>query len=203
VNASSLLLFALSSYVTPGYIHLYPHTRLTVTHHTQETLPDSIGELGDLQTLNVRGNRLAALPATIGRLGRLRTLTADDNVLTALPIEMHAMKALDTLTITGNPLAFPRPGMHLERGPLGCCLYVPCAVHACLHACACVPFCLRAECGMYEWCTPPFPPAHTHTHRYTPIHLSHIHDPSLPPAFICPPLHGGGSHLLQQVLLKK
>lgn len=125
VNASSLLLFVLSSYGMPVYIHLYPHTRLTVTHHTQETLPDSIGELGDLQTLNVRGNRLAALPATIGRLGRLRTLTAADNVLTALPIEMHAMKALDTLTITGNPLAFPRPGMHLERGPLGCCLYVP------------------------------------------------------------------------------
>ncbi|HUS14300.1 MAG TPA: leucine-rich repeat domain-containing protein, partial [Chloroflexia bacterium] len=45
-------------------------------------LPDSVGDLVDLQQLDLTGNQLTALPDTLAGLADLRTLALDDNQLT-------------------------------------------------------------------------------------------------------------------------
>ena len=78
-------------------------------------LPDSIGQLSELEELELQENRLNTLPESIGQLVRLGTLNIDDNQLIALPESMAQLKALTWLRADDNrfptfPDVIPRLG---------------------------------------------------------------------------------------------
>lgn len=66
-------------------------------------LPASIGLLKELKNLDVSGNELQILPATLGELTSLQTLNVNCNKLTALPSFTH-LKNLSRLDVSHNQL---------------------------------------------------------------------------------------------------
>jgi len=68
-------------------------------------LPESIGQLVNLQTLDLYGNQLTALPKTMGQLTNLQTLNLGINQLKALPEWFRKLKNLKTLDIAKNQLS--------------------------------------------------------------------------------------------------
>ncbi|HJT31368.1 MAG TPA: COR domain-containing protein [Pirellulales bacterium] len=67
-------------------------------------LPESIGHLTELQTLDLSGNQLTALPESIGRLTELQQLDLSGNQLTALPKSLGQLKQLQSLNLDRNKL---------------------------------------------------------------------------------------------------
>ena len=67
-------------------------------------LPASVGELTQLQSLNVADNQLTALPEAIGRLTQLQELDVWANQLTALPELLGRLTQLPSLHVWGNQL---------------------------------------------------------------------------------------------------
>ncbi|MEK6261045.1 MAG: COR domain-containing protein [Planctomycetota bacterium] len=65
-------------------------------------LPESLGKLTRLQTLNLSNNRLTALPESLGKLTRLQTLNLSINRLTVLPEWLGQLTQLQTLNLSGN-----------------------------------------------------------------------------------------------------
>ena len=68
-----------------------------------ELLP-SLGQLTELQTLNVSRNQLAALPNAISRLAKLRFLSVRSNQLASLPEAIIQLPQLQMLDVSGNHL---------------------------------------------------------------------------------------------------
>ncbi len=67
-------------------------------------LPDSIGELKNLETLYLRGNKLECLPVSIGELKNLETLYLSHNNLGCLPDSIGELKNLEYLNLDYNKL---------------------------------------------------------------------------------------------------
>ncbi|MHC4880073.1 MAG: leucine-rich repeat domain-containing protein [Planctomycetota bacterium] len=71
-------------------------------------LPESLGQLTQLQTLEVYSNQLTSLPASTGNLQQLRILIVNDNKLTGLPKSVANLQNLRELSVGkgmgGNPL---------------------------------------------------------------------------------------------------
>ncbi|MGB8169836.1 MAG: COR domain-containing protein [Chthoniobacteraceae bacterium] len=67
-------------------------------------LPESLGRLTQLQTLDLSGNQLTALPEWLGQLTQLQTLDLSRNQLTALPESLCQLTQLESLDIVGNKL---------------------------------------------------------------------------------------------------
>jgi internalin A len=67
-------------------------------------LPETIGQLSQLQNLALIGNRLTELPEAIGQLGQLQRLELDYNQLTELPDAMSQLRQLQSLDLRGNKL---------------------------------------------------------------------------------------------------
>lgn len=67
-------------------------------------LPDEIGQLRSVTTLELAGNQLRELPATIGQLRSLEILNANWNQLQTLPVEIGALKNLKELLVFDNQL---------------------------------------------------------------------------------------------------
>src|SRR3970040_1175386 len=65
---------------------------------------EEIGQLTNLQYLELRDNKLTTLPAEIGRLTNLQTLTLSDNKLTTLPAEIVRLTNLQYLWLYYNKL---------------------------------------------------------------------------------------------------
>ena len=65
-------------------------------------LPPNIGDLPDLETLNLESNRLNLLPDEIGNLEKLYSLDVSDNYLTELPDTIASMETLISLNIKDN-----------------------------------------------------------------------------------------------------
>ncbi|WOG83966.1 hypothetical protein DCAR_0103145 [Daucus carota subsp. sativus] len=70
-----------------------------------EWLPDSIGKLSSLTTLDLSENRILALPATIGGLSSLRKLDLHSNKISELPDTIGDLLSLVSLDLRGNQLA--------------------------------------------------------------------------------------------------
>ncbi|MFW9996091.1 MAG: leucine-rich repeat domain-containing protein, partial [Candidatus Odinarchaeota archaeon] len=73
------------------------------SNHLKE-LPPQIGQLTNLQELDLSENQLVSLPAEIGKLTKLRSLTLMRNELTSLPAEMGQLKNLEILDLESNHL---------------------------------------------------------------------------------------------------
>jgi internalin A len=67
-------------------------------------LPESIGELRDVQSLRLSENRLEALPESICQLSQLKSLRLWGNRLRALPESIGQLKRLELLDISRNKL---------------------------------------------------------------------------------------------------
>ena len=74
---------------------------LSESHHLK-SLPPEIGELTNLQALNVSENRLTSLPAEIGALTQLTVLTLNDNEITHLPPEIGLLTSLESFSMSDN-----------------------------------------------------------------------------------------------------
>jgi internalin A len=67
-------------------------------------LPESIGQLTQLQTLSLLGNQLTRLPEFICQLTQLRSLSLSDNQLTELPESIGQLSQLQNLYVSYNQL---------------------------------------------------------------------------------------------------
>ncbi len=69
-----------------------------------KTIPESLGELSQLRTLDLQNNQLISLPKTIGKLIELTTLDLEKNQLTTLPEEIGKLTKLKYLYLKQNNL---------------------------------------------------------------------------------------------------
>ncbi|MBI3387446.1 MAG: leucine-rich repeat domain-containing protein [Deltaproteobacteria bacterium] len=67
-------------------------------------LPESLGQLTQLQSLNVSRNELTAVPEWLGLLTQLRSLNLSSNQLTALPEWLGQLAQLQSLDLSENQL---------------------------------------------------------------------------------------------------
>lgn len=82
--------------------------RLVLSHKGITQLPEQIGQLVHLRTLDLRDNQLTTLPEQIGVLPKLSELWLARNEFTTLPEPIRQLSTLRWLTVEGN---------HLERLP--------------------------------------------------------------------------------------
>lgn len=81
-------------------------------------MPSEIGDLQDLETLDVSMNQLMSLPDRLHRCLSLQNLTADHNLLNHVPRQLCWLHRLNQLSMAANRLTF------LPLGP-----YIPLSVH--------------------------------------------------------------------------
>jgi hypothetical protein len=67
-------------------------------------LPDFIGDLKNLTTIDFSGNQILILPTSIGKLEKLKSLSIWANKLSNLPPSLARLEHLETLELKGNPL---------------------------------------------------------------------------------------------------
>ena len=83
-------------------------------------LPEAIGSLASLQTLELSDNRLSSLPAGMGKLGGLLTLGLRSNALAALPVEIGGLGALTYLDVSMNHLTVRFAVTQLDKNYIIC-----------------------------------------------------------------------------------
>jgi GTPase SAR1 family protein len=79
-------------------------TELDLSDMKLTELPESFGQLTQLQSLNLSYNQLTALPEALGQLSQLQSLNIRDNELTALPEALSQLAHLEELHIASNKL---------------------------------------------------------------------------------------------------
>ncbi|MGC1374599.1 MAG: COR domain-containing protein [Anaerolineales bacterium] len=67
-------------------------------------LPESLGQLTQLQSLNLSDNELKALPEWLGQLTQLQSLDLSNNRLTTLPESIGQLKQLQSLNLSHSQL---------------------------------------------------------------------------------------------------
>ena len=67
-------------------------------------LPESIGQLTQLRSLNIYGNKLTVIPEWLGNLSNLILLEVSANKLKKLPVSIGELKLLKTLKCQSSPL---------------------------------------------------------------------------------------------------
>ncbi len=77
-------------------------TKLHLSRMRLTELPESLGQLTQLQTLHLNSNQLTALPESLGQLTQLRRLCLNSNQLTALPESLGHLTQLQTLELATN-----------------------------------------------------------------------------------------------------
>jgi len=65
-------------------------------------LPSQVGQLKNLQVLNLSYNKFTGVPAEVGQLKKLLVLDLSNNQLTGLPYELGNLSQLETLNVSGN-----------------------------------------------------------------------------------------------------
>jgi Leucine-rich repeat (LRR) protein len=78
---------------------------LDLTYLGLETLPETLGDLANLTSLNLSGNRLKALPGWLSNLTNLTELDLGDNRLNTLPEWLGDLTNLTVLALSHNPFS--------------------------------------------------------------------------------------------------
>lgn len=68
-----------------------------------EILPSSIGDLASLEELNIGLNYIEKLPDSIGNLKNLKKLSLNNNLLSSLPETMKNLDSLEQISLVNNP----------------------------------------------------------------------------------------------------
>lgn len=80
-------------------------TSLVLHHNKLVTLPNSLGELQALKTLDLSGNEFETLPIPVTTLKTLLSLNLSQNKITSLPNDMSGLANLHELYVTSNALS--------------------------------------------------------------------------------------------------
>ncbi|KAH3744352.1 protein phosphatase 2C [Pelomyxa schiedti] len=81
---------------------------LILDHNKLRSLPDNIGKIHELHTLQASFNHLRSIPDSLCSLTKLDTLILSENRLSTLPDDLPLLPYLTTLDISNNPItAFP------------------------------------------------------------------------------------------------
>ncbi|XP_060223297.1 leucine-rich repeat-containing protein 28 isoform X3 [Meriones unguiculatus] len=83
----------------PNLVELYLHSNNIVV------VPEEVGDLKELQTLDISTNRLLALPERLHLCLSLQYLTVDRNRLWSVPRHLCQLPSLNELSMAGNRLA--------------------------------------------------------------------------------------------------
>jgi Leucine-rich repeat (LRR) protein len=78
------------------------------------TLPEEIGNLNAVTTLDISQNRLSELPPSIGGCVSLVHLRAFQNRLTEIPAGVGSMPGLRELLLSNNALTYVHPAVRLR-----------------------------------------------------------------------------------------
>jgi hypothetical protein len=81
---------------------------LNVRHNSKPVIrriPPELGNLTELQILDLSSNQLSSLPPELGNLASLQTLDLSHNRLSSLPPELGNLANLQTLNLSVNPLS--------------------------------------------------------------------------------------------------
>ena len=77
---------------------------LILNHNVLEKLPTSLGQLWSLKYLRLGWNLLTHLPESVGKLWKLEDLDLQNNGLTDLPNSMASLWGLQNCNVVGNPI---------------------------------------------------------------------------------------------------
>ena len=77
---------------------------LNLSNNQLTALSDSLGQLTQLQSLNLSDNQLTTLPESLGGLTQLQSLNLSSNQLTTLPDSLGQLAQLQTLNLSSNQL---------------------------------------------------------------------------------------------------
>ncbi|KAJ2661419.1 hypothetical protein IWW48_002402 [Coemansia sp. RSA 1200] len=96
-----------SSSLLPEITRLWTErlTRIVLSNTGLVELPDEIGYLRQLQSMDLSGNRLETLPATVAFWQHLHTMDVSNNRLTDLPSATRHLGRLEVLDLASNRLA--------------------------------------------------------------------------------------------------
>ena len=79
--------------------------QLNLSKNQLSTLPEAIARLAQLRELNLSGNQLSMLPEAISQFSQLQRLYAFNNQLSALPEAIGRLSQLQKLNLSGNRLS--------------------------------------------------------------------------------------------------
>ena len=78
---------------------------LDLSDNQLASVPEALGQLSSLQSLELTNNQLASVPEALGQLSSLRTLLLDNNQLASVPEALGQLSSLRTLWLDNNQLA--------------------------------------------------------------------------------------------------
>ena len=105
-DGKELMLARMHLAAVPNWVgDLTTLTTLDLSENQLTAVPDWMGDLTTLTTLYLRGNQLAAVPESLGNLTALTTLYLSGNQLAAVPESLGNLTALTTLYLYENQLA--------------------------------------------------------------------------------------------------
>jgi Leucine-rich repeat (LRR) protein len=75
---------------------------VNLSNNIISSLPESIGDLNNLTSLQLQNNKLTLLPESIGNLNNLTSLQLQNNKLTTLPLTLTKLNKLSFISLNDN-----------------------------------------------------------------------------------------------------
>ena len=105
-NATTLSLTGMNLTELPESLgQLQNLQRLGLDNNQLRSVPESLGQLQNLQTLFLYHNQLSSVPESLGQLQNLQTLSLNDNQLRSVPESLGQLQNLQRLSLSHNQLS--------------------------------------------------------------------------------------------------